>query len=102
MSSVSVDSPPAAPLLESDAKRGDFQMAPITRQLPGASGSTEHDDMGRCGCVHISPKVAAQMRGVLLAALRRAREEWRQLDEELVRTIMELDKVGRTYRAGDR
>jgi hypothetical protein len=38
------------------------------------------------------------MRGVLLAALRRAREEWRQLDDELIRTIMELDKAGRGYR----
>ena len=77
-------------------------MAPMTRQLPGSAESdskTDHEDIGPgCGCVHVSPKVAAQMRGVLLAALRRAREEWRQLDEELVRTIMELDKAGRGYR----
>lgn len=79
-------------------------MAPSTRQLAGSNAResrTDHDELGReCGCVHISPKVAAQMRGVLLAALRRAREEWRQLDDELIRTIMELDKVGRSYRVG--
>jgi hypothetical protein len=74
-----------------------MSMTPMTRQLPGSP--TDHGDIAQgCGCVHISPKVAAQMRGVLLAALRRAREEWRQLDDELIRTIMELDKAGRGYR----
>lgn len=77
-------------------------MTPMTRQWPGCTerdSRTAHEDIGPgCGCVHVSPRVAAQMRGVLLAALRRAREEWRQLDEDLVRTIMELDKAGRGYR----
>jgi hypothetical protein len=74
-----------------------MSMTPMTRQLPGSAA--DHGDIARdCGCVHVSPKVAAQMRGVLLSALRRAREEWRQLDDELIRTIMELDKAGRGYR----
>ena len=75
-----------------------MSMAPMTRQLPGSAESdskTDHEDIGPgCGCVHVSPKVAAQMRGVTdlqhspadheQAARREVSHAEIEVDEELV------------------